>query len=537
MPGHAGFGENVEKIKHIGFGTDPQGEGKIRKIFYHDGTAFHQVWSGASVVTYHVDSGVTETREVDEGLSVLTYTPTKSGWTFLGWRDDSTASSSVHTTKVATGEPMTLYAVFYQNITVTYYNNSTSASTSTKQRYYNNGNIVNPSFALTEASVTSWSPRGWSTTNTGNASITYNNGATFTRDSNITLYSLYSRTVTVSYNGNGQTGGSTAASTGTAYRNASGTGINASITLRSSGFSKTNYTFYRWRTGASSGTIYSAGGTYSSTSDITLYAYWIVTTTSFNYTGGMQSFTMLAGVTYLCKVWGAQGGGFTIDKRIDGYMRVETYDAGGKGGYAQGNKKYASNTTVYIGVGGKPAHNSFKDSGTTINNGGYNGGGKAGNDNASGSGGGATHIGLSNAVLASTNSSNVLLVAGGGGGCAKCYLSDASYSNPGGYGGGASGQNGQQQVGNFGANFGYGGTQTAGGSRNGAYGKGGSASDSLYAAGGGGGYYGGGAGYTYNGASAGGGGSGYIGGVTNGSTSGNSQTGNGYAQIVVSAVS
>ncbi len=112
------------------------------------------------------------------------------------------------------------------------YNNSTSASSTSRYRYYNNGNVANPSFTLTQAS-SSWTPRGWSTSNQGNAGITYANGATFTRDSDITLYGLYQQTVTVTYYNNSTTASTT---TGTRYWAPAGS-INPSFTLTQAGIS------------------------------------------------------------------------------------------------------------------------------------------------------------------------------------------------------------------------------------------------------------------------------------------------------------
>ena len=48
-----------------------------------------KVYSAGNIVTYHVDTGITYQEEVDEGASVLSptsFTPTKQGWTFIGWR-------------------------------------------------------------------------------------------------------------------------------------------------------------------------------------------------------------------------------------------------------------------------------------------------------------------------------------------------------------------------------------------------------------------------------------------------------------------
>lgn len=112
------------------------------------------IYSGANPVTYYVDTDIVYVEEADEGDSVLspsTFTPSKSGWTFVGWREDNAASSSVYSNLVMEDTSITLYAVFEQTITLSYNGNgSTSGYTEsqTKAQYYNNGNVVNPSFTL-----------------------------------------------------------------------------------------------------------------------------------------------------------------------------------------------------------------------------------------------------------------------------------------------------------------------------------------------------------------------------------------------------
>lgn len=74
-------------------------------------------------------------------------------------------------------------------------------------------------------------------------------------------------TYLVQYNGNGNTGGSTASQT-----KVSGT----ALTLRSNGFTKTGYDFVKWNTAADgSGTSYNAGASYTTNDHVTLYAQWV----------------------------------------------------------------------------------------------------------------------------------------------------------------------------------------------------------------------------------------------------------------------
>lgn len=214
----------------------------------------------------------------------------------------------------------------------------------------------------------------------------------------------------------------------------------------------------------------------------------------YDYTGNVETVNLSSGI-YMLEVWGAQGG----------YGMNETY-RGGYGGYSLGYINLDTATDVFIAVGGQGGNGLEKVS--TLNAGGFNGGGNSyGTTNIYvGSGGGATHIALSDGLLSSLseNTGDILIVAGGGGGGG--YLS-STYSGTGGDAGGYIGNDGTtiyaaHQVGS-------GGTQLAGGTGygiSGSFGQGGNATNN--AIGGGGGFYGGGVGRQTSGS---GGGSGYIG--------------------------
>ena len=500
-----------KKLKAAYAGTQ-----KIKMAMYQG----KKIWSAGSTVTYVVDNNISYTEEVDSDASCLspkTFTPSKAGWSFVGWREDRIASASVLGSKIMADSPVTLYAVFRQTVTVTWYNGSTTASTSTGYNYYNNGAAVNPSFALTQASLPGWTARGWSTSTAANGGITYNNGAAFTRDSNITLYGMYQQTITLSYNGNGASGGSTAAQSGTRYYNSNGATINPGFTLRANGFARTNYSFAAWALGSAGGTQYKTGTSVTLTANTTFYAYWMPTAgTAFGYTGGIQTFTAPVSGTYQLTAYGAQGG--NSPGRVDG----------GYGGYATGRVSLIKGQVLYIVVGGMPSD------GAAV--GGYNGGGNLNSKNSNGGpGGGATHIARRTGVLSELSSykSDILIVAGGGGGSCWSY----NTSQQGGAGGGTSGGATGTISGSLNVIASYGANQARGGyvvavngsgvhpeSQQGWFGQGGSGNT-----GGGGGYYGGGSGLIYH--NPGTGGSGYIGGVSGGSMQNGIRTGNGHAII------
>lgn len=209
-------------------------------------------------------------------------------------------------------------------------------------------------------------------------------------------------------------------------------------------------------------------------------------TTTFNYTGGVQTYTVPAGVnTIEIKAYGAQGGG----------------QYGGAGGYVKGQVSVTPGAVLEVYVGGQPS--------AQLGPGGYNGGGAvlvlpcAGGDGWPG--GGASDV----RTTASLN--DRIIVAGGGGG--------QGWSNgTGGAGGNTTGGDGAASW--ISGTHGKGGTPSAGGVGGFYSGNGGSAPSGTFGVGGnsspldtyctggagGGGWYGGGGGYV----SAGGGGSSYI---------------------------
>lgn len=246
---------------------------KVAKIYCQNDI----VYSSGNIVTYYIDTGIIYQEEIEDGascLSPVSFTPEKSDWIFAGWRLDATAAEDTETNVTMGDSPITLYAVFRQPITITYYNGSNTASKFEEYKYYNNGNVTNPSFTLTQTELSGWTARGWSTGTVGNSDIKYSDGVSFITDSNITLYGMYQQTVSLYYNGNGATGGSTASQTGTRYYNSNGNVVNPSFILQANGFNRTSYTFAKWALESAGGTQYAPGADITVEKNTTMYAVW-----------------------------------------------------------------------------------------------------------------------------------------------------------------------------------------------------------------------------------------------------------------------
>ncbi len=195
---------------------------KVKK-WYHNGV---KVFSAGNIVTYQVDGSTAYREEVEyenSCLSPTTFTPTKAGWEFVGWREDRVANGTVLTNKLMGDDPITLYAVFRQSVTITYYQfYDPTAHKKSGYRYYNTGNTVNPKFTITPSGYDSkvWTFRGWTVSTDpaaviGGAETSYPSINNTEISTSGTFYMVLHRTVTLSfYDAQGLT-----TKQGTAYAN------------------------------------------------------------------------------------------------------------------------------------------------------------------------------------------------------------------------------------------------------------------------------------------------------------------------------
>jgi uncharacterized repeat protein (TIGR02543 family) len=171
----------------------------------------------------------------------------------------------------------------------------------------------------------------------GLTTLVGNDGASYSPTANTTLYAKWTGVVyTITYNGNGNSGGTVPASGsytngGTAYAVLDNTGV----------LVKTGYTFAGWYSNATGtgGSAYAAAASYSSASNITLFAKWDPVARTVTYNLGSGTGTIPTQLT------GRFIGGTFSTAASSGFTRSGFAFAG----WSDGTNIYAANSTYTVG--------------------------------------------------------------------------------------------------------------------------------------------------------------------------------------------
>jgi len=228
---------------------------------------------------------------------------TNYNWSFNGWSTTQTGTSIAYSNggsfTYGTASNLNLYAVGRRNI----YFNSGIAPTdriSVPYQYWNpystDTTYVTGVTVPTQTAIGSWTFLGYvSGSNSASSNVTLAASTVGTSQklsplTSSTFRSVYSRTLTVSYNANSGSGTTTATTKVQYYNSGYGDGTtntgatlsSNAITLASNSFTRTGYKFTKWAEGSASGTQYAAGASYSgigtavdnTTVSKTMYAVW-----------------------------------------------------------------------------------------------------------------------------------------------------------------------------------------------------------------------------------------------------------------------
>ena len=268
----------------------------------HGGTFnLYAKWEANSYTVHFNGNGNTGGSTADQGFTYDSAQNlrangfTKTGYYFNGWATSASGSAeysngqSVSNLTSTHGGTVNLFATWAPNgYTITYSPNGGSGSNQTQAVTYDAGFTTKASDTF---SRTGYRFAGWGGSYP-NASTSY----TYTTASDTTLYAQWTaNTYTVHFNGNGNTGGSTA-DQGFTYDSAQG--------LRANGFTKTGYSFNGWATSSGGIAVYSNGQSVSNLTSthgatFNLYATWAPNnyTVTYNVNGGEQS-NITDNVTY-----------------------------------------------------------------------------------------------------------------------------------------------------------------------------------------------------------------------------------------------
>lgn len=221
---------------------------------------------------------VTTTGTPSYTFTISNTSPTRTGYTFLGWSTSSSASTASYQPggSITISSNTTLYAVWQQiTYTVSYDKGSTGTGTNvTDTKYYDT--------ALTLRGITftrtGYTQTGWSTSDGGN--LAYSLSASYTANANVTLYPFWTiNTYVVTYNKGADGTGSNVTATKT---------YGTDLTLLGSTFIRTGYTQTGWSTTDGGAKDYNLSGTYSTDASVTLYPYWTINTYTISYNKGSK---------------------------------------------------------------------------------------------------------------------------------------------------------------------------------------------------------------------------------------------------------
>jgi uncharacterized repeat protein (TIGR02543 family) len=208
----------------------------------------------------------------------------KAGFAFIGWNTQANGSGISYATGVAFAmgsSNVTLYARWTANptYTVTYNGNVNSGGTvPVDNNNYTTGASVTVLGNTGALVKTGYTFVGWNTQANGNGT-SYAGGATFAMGSaNSTLFANWTAnpTYTVTYLGNGSSGGTVPKDNNNYLTGANVTALGNTGTL-----ARTGYTFAGWDTGANgNGTNYAVGATFiMASANVILYAQWTIIST------------------------------------------------------------------------------------------------------------------------------------------------------------------------------------------------------------------------------------------------------------------
>ena len=227
-----------------------------------------------------------------------------TNWSALGWRNDTTAGTKEYSSNTSSNfsQSTTLYGVYSRSYTANFYSGASKATTTTvtsSTAYYNSSQSATPTtVSITTASaanstnISNWTELGWRDDTTAGAKE-YSYGSSITVAFGTNFYSVYSRTLWISY-GNMDSGtnvtGNTSDTTKTVYLNSNSTTTSSQVvTLANNGFTRTGYTFSKWANRYTK-VEYSAGASYDpelpyNDSDFGTYMYavWVAKTKSISF--------------------------------------------------------------------------------------------------------------------------------------------------------------------------------------------------------------------------------------------------------------